>query len=960
MPLAPPQVLIPSHGLEDLVSELTEAEAASVLNGFAVAWDPYLLAASEGLPVWNRGDLPPEDFTPRVVVVSQAAQKHLPTGWQRRAEAEGERLAFVRQERDESITQVRTALDAVIANLQAADSEPSSSSADTAGSTAPVASQSLAPAPIGWQPSAEQIDLAADFHALGLTWLLLQIFSRQSHFYVDMNDAALSKRVVTAAAAWRAGDMAIAREELRTCFELLLEARERCYGSACYLVEMCLLWSQSLGPAFLQRLQERLPMELALSADDARLLADKPELLSAVKVALSEGRLGLAGGAPDEDLTSSVPRTVMTDRWLAGLKAIHDTLGERPTTWFRRTDLLGAWVPGFAKKLQYRAAMHWHLDEGVYPDAEASRLEWDGHDGTVLPASSRLPLTIETANGLLKLPQQLADSMNHDQNAMLILAHWPNVKTPWLQDLQRGAAYQPVLGKFTTFAGYFSDTQPTGHISSFDQSEYFSPALSRLVAAKTPDPISNFTRQVDAAAQTTRDEWFRQTVGLLSGSTDLPPATSAASELTRLICRGDARSGWLIANPCSFARTAVVTLEGLPAESEHLLLAQQQGATTLAVVKLPAAGFAYLPAATPHSGKSALKSSARSTVPLAVDQSLRNEKFQLLLNPRTGGIQEIKPYRRVGNLLSLQLALRYPQSRTICEDGEPTSRTTEYSLMRADHFDVVSDGPVLGQIRVRGRLVDPTDGTLVADFTQTYSVWRHCGALQVDTSLQPAAAARPTGNPWRSYFALRFAWGSSSAAVTGSLQDGAFAIRTQRIESPEYLEIADSEARVTIVPAGRPFHVSTGDSTLDSPLIVVGETSTQFRTWIAIDNPHPREVAEEHRQPPVVMPVGQPPVGPASGWFFHVSDRAVQIARLLPAVHPISGQRLTESKTAVILEVVECEGRHRVVQVRLPRNPVTATVIDFCGKRLIPLETAGDTLTLEISGREIMWVLVEC
>src|SRR5437016_1595527 len=52
-------VLIPSHSLEDFPAEIGEDDAASLLNSFAVAWHPVLLAGAKVLPRWHRADDPP-------------------------------------------------------------------------------------------------------------------------------------------------------------------------------------------------------------------------------------------------------------------------------------------------------------------------------------------------------------------------------------------------------------------------------------------------------------------------------------------------------------------------------------------------------------------------------------------------------------------------------------------------------------------------------------------------------------------------------------------------------------------------------------------------------------------------------------------------------------------------------------------------------------------------------------
>ena len=61
-------VLIPSHSLEDFPTELTEEQAASLLNAFAIAWHPALLASARLIPSWHRSDEPPDVVKNRLVI----------------------------------------------------------------------------------------------------------------------------------------------------------------------------------------------------------------------------------------------------------------------------------------------------------------------------------------------------------------------------------------------------------------------------------------------------------------------------------------------------------------------------------------------------------------------------------------------------------------------------------------------------------------------------------------------------------------------------------------------------------------------------------------------------------------------------------------------------------------------------------------------------------------------------
>ena len=81
-------VLIPSHSLEDFPAELGEEEAASLLNSFAVAWHPALLADAKVLPRWHRADDPPDGSQKRLILLPKCCESWAPSGWADRVSAE--------------------------------------------------------------------------------------------------------------------------------------------------------------------------------------------------------------------------------------------------------------------------------------------------------------------------------------------------------------------------------------------------------------------------------------------------------------------------------------------------------------------------------------------------------------------------------------------------------------------------------------------------------------------------------------------------------------------------------------------------------------------------------------------------------------------------------------------------------------------------------------------------------
>src|SRR5690606_9485152 len=112
-------------------------------------------------------------------------------------------------------------------------------------------------------------------------------------------------------------------------------------------------------------------------------------------------------------------------------------------------------------------------------------------------------------------------------------------------------------------------------------------------------------------------------------------------------------------------------------------------------------------------------------LPMAEENSLRNELFEVRLSDLTGGVSQIKTYRRGPNRLSQQIAFRFPREKTVIygEGDERHEEKTWYSEMRLHTSEVVSLGPACGEIRTTGELVDPTNNVAIARYTQLTRVW---------------------------------------------------------------------------------------------------------------------------------------------------------------------------------------------------------------------------------------------
>src|SRR5579872_6334030 len=413
-------ILIPSHSLEDFPAELGEDDAASLLNAFAVAWHPALLATARVLPRWHRADDPPDSAQKRLVLLPTCCESRLPSGWADRASAEGCTLVRGLSERG--------------AMLAAA----------------------VAPLPPGPTPDPE---LAADFMALGVCHLEIELLTRKMRHFSNLDEVHLQREAVAAAEAALAGDAETARTRLRACFEALAGARERFYPVDCYLIDLCLVIPRLADEHLRKLLASTLPVSVLASAADLDEIAAKaPEVHTALREACSAGTADLVCGDLCERPLPLLPLQSVLWQLAEANCVTARTFDKSPAVWGRRRYGIFPQLPQILKKSGFLGALHVVLDDGIYPDAEYSKFRWEGTGSASIDAWSRIPLAADGALSFLRFPDRMSESMDNDHVAALALARWPEVKSPFLDDLRRIQKYAPDLGRFVTFSEFFERT----------------------------------------------------------------------------------------------------------------------------------------------------------------------------------------------------------------------------------------------------------------------------------------------------------------------------------------------------------------------------------------------------------------------------------------------------------------------------------------------------------------------
>ncbi|MFK7779117.1 MAG: hypothetical protein QM501_13510 [Gimesia sp.] len=953
-------ILIPCHSLEDFPTELEEKDAESLLNAFAVAWHPELLASSRVIPSWHRSDEPPQFLADRLLLIPKTSEDWLPYGWIEEAESNGATVVSGKIQREEM---AEAALKPLLAAREKADEIELSD------------------------------DIVADFYALGQCYIQLELLTRCMHHFSSLDEATIQREAIAAADAALANDIEAARAHLKGCFEVLLENRERFYPIDCYLIDLCLLTPEWANESLKQAIADERPFNLLVTSDDLEAIATKnPDLVKLLERSCRDRETEIIGGEQDQIATPVVPVESLIWQLQSGVNQIQEITGRAPTTWARRRFGLASILPMLLHRFGFHSALHLVLDDGVYPDYEQSKIHWEGSDGTILDAFSRIPMSAEGSSSYLRFAQRMAESMEEDQVGALMFAHWPDVKSPFFEDFKRIHRYAPVLGSFVLLNDFFQNTESSGRHSSYDAREYLSPFLSQIVAMRKPDPLSRFIKHFQRHDEFTAGRWFDsvsralfgqkvEEAALLKVESDVERGHPDASDeliqnavtalqgfheagvekLAQIILQGanQQQSGVLLLNSLSFTRRVVVDLSDFAHEPEahaSVISTQFDERQKKAVVEIPGAGFVWL-----QSGQSPAIP-AKNTVSIAEPLLLRNEFFEVHIHEENGGIAQIKEYGRKPNRLSQQLAYRFPYQRNISKPGVlgDVETKTPYSEIRNVKVELTCEGPGLGEIISTGEIYDQVSDSTLATFRQTFRLWR--GRPVLDVKIELDVKTLPDGNPWDHYYAARFAWGDSTASLTRSLLESAHGFQGERFESPHYFEIAEGNERVTILNHGLPFHRKTGPRMLDSMLIVEGETKREFSFSIAVNQNFPMQMAKN-----VMVPAGQfsssagPPSMGEKGWLFHLDASNVQLTRvmdLMPSKEESSQDEETV-KAGFAVRLLETEGVHRSVKLRCWKSPVGARQRDFHGKTVVELPIEEDAILVEMSPYEIAEIEIQ-
>ncbi len=762
------------------------------------------------------------------------------------------------------------------------------------------------------------------------------------------------------------------RRTLEAAAAKLVSAREVLYPVAIHLLDLHLPEAAAEEPAWAAALEQGVPVNLVASTQLLEALAERhPDRMEQLRAAVQAGKAEVCGGPYVEREDPLLPIDSQLWNLRHGLDRARELLGADVRVFARRRFGFHPQTPLFLTTNGLTKAIFLTFDESAaVPTYGQCVVSWPSPDGKQVDAFTRTPRPADSAETFFNLGHFWFKTTREDHAATLCLLHRPGTTAPWYADLLELNRLAPFLGTWETFSSYFSQVYAGEYPPSLSADEFHYDYLSERIEAHRPDPVSGFAtrlrqrRRLDAcftyaalhrALAGTRDplraeDELRALEYELEGPPDaIDPGRLDALErriTTALSDRLQSRAqpnqpGYLLLNPCAFARRVVLELGPArrPLPIGGIVKAcQLDGDQVRAVVEVPALGFAWLPREGPP-GTAPMASRLR--LGDQASNSIRNEFFEAEVDPVTGGLKAIRDHRTRINRLGQQLVFN-PGSRMVVKDVRVTSA-----------------GPALGEIIAEGVLIGEQDQVL-ADYRQRLRAWMGRPLLEMRIELTPAQP--PAGYGWHAYYGARFAWREERAALYRSINGSPFFSTHPRPQSPDYLEIRLPPQNVAILTGGLPFHQRQGGRMVDVILVPEGEKAAEFELGIVLDRDQPIQTALGYASPVAVVPTtkGPPHVG-ASGWLFHVDASNLLMTRMVPGRMEVreGAEPPPGPADAVTARFLECANYSGFAEFRCVRDPVRAVLLDGRGQHLVQANTHGDVVNLEVSPNDLVHVQVE-
>jgi hypothetical protein len=747
------------------------------------------------------------------------------------------------------------------------------------------------------------------------------------------------------------------RRPLQAAADRLLAAREVLYPVKIHLIDLCLLDELRLGASLPASLEKGLPLNVVAAAHLLeRLGQEQPEHLDRLRERANARLAEVCGGCYLEREDALLPIESQLWNLRKGLAVSQELLGQEVQVFARKRFAAHPQLPLLLQSVGLRRAVLLAFDEAVLPTYRVTVVNWPSPDGKQVEAFTRAPYKADSPQTFFHWGHYLHQTIAQDHAATLALLHTGEPACPWYEDLLELSRFGPVLGQWTTLSRYFDDVLAGEYTSAGTPDDFHGDYLSERTNAHLEHPVSWFAEQVRerrrldsawalAALQrglAGRNDPLRWATRLAEVEdrfeANCPGAAAEVAEVERetataladrLLSRAtNGQPGYLVLNPCSFARRLALELKAVTGPvpiAGPLKACQVDSDLARFVVEVPALGFAWFPRSGPPG---TLPQPARMR--LADGKAVRNEFFEAEIDTATGGLRGLRDHRTRINRIGQQL---------VFNPG---------STMHVQEITVTSAGPALGEVVSQGLILDEHQQTL-ATFRQRFRAW--LGRPVLDLRIEIVPHRPPQGYPWHAYYGARFAWRDERAALLRGVNGTAFTTSHTRPETPDYLELRLSRQSTTLFPCGLPFHQRNGGRMLDLILIPEGETAQAFDVSLGLDRDYPMQTALGLVTPPTIVPTekGPPHIG-AAGWLFHLDAPNLLLTGLRPAA---------DGTDAITIRMLESSQQHGQAELRCARNPQRALLRDAQGELVHEAGTSGDAVHFEAPAGDLIELHVE-
>ncbi|MBL8889540.1 MAG: hypothetical protein JNL67_06145 [Planctomycetaceae bacterium] len=337
--------------------------------------------------------------------------------------------------------------------------------------------------------------------------------------------------------------------------------------------------------------------------------------------------------------------------------------------------------------------------------------------------------------------------------------------------------------------------------------------------------------------------------------------------------------------------------------------------------------------------------------------TLRNEFMTATIDPATGALRSIHDYQSRSNLCSVQLgwfdqeikksiekllkqktAIDWKQSlsqligsRDVDGSRRQLALHAEgYTTMRAESVEVVTNHPLLGHVRARGKM--SLMGKTIASFVIDYRLQLGSRFLLVSANVTPTNKAKlipfndddnyeyppqspPQGSGFRRYFGWRIAHAHPSAEIYRDLNGVKLEATRPTTEAPRLIEFQNVDQSLAILTGGMAFHRFPADGRCDMLVSLSAKDSVTTEMAIGLSPKNSLAAASQFLDRPQSVACGPLKSGlPTAAWLFRCSSKNV-------IVSDWQNRFIDESWIGVRIRLLETSGRSRKIKLEFAGNP---------------------------------------